>query len=443
MFYLLYNSFLRLLRPCYLLAALLLPAARRFQASRRTGAERLERFLEGHAGDAVLWLHAASVGELDQALALAREIRARTSQASGPRPRLIASVFSLSVTKTELPEFDLVFYLPLDWPGRWRKILDSMRPQVFVTMTWDVWPNLLRELSRRKVPSFLCSAALAEDSPRLRGWRRRLLQPVYACLTGIGAVDEDNRARFLKLLPDPGRVLVTGDTRFDTILHKIEHTRLDSATRENLERLKGEASLWIHASTYAADDRELFAVLPDLLDSFRDWRVFVFPHHIDEERLRAVEAAAGAAGLSIARYSQLSAHAGEASNDDGQTGAETPRCVLVDRMGILALAYRHGDFCYVGGGFHHRIHNTAEPAALGLPILTGPRIDTSPIALELERAGALRRLHSAAEIATAARQWMTNDTERKSTGRIGHDLVHERAGGARAFYDAFLKNLPD
>ncbi len=430
MFYFFYNCLLFFARPLYLLGALFLPALRRFRSSRTAGLEKLSAFLKRRGSTAdIVWLHAASVGEFDQALALAREIQAR-ERPDVPTPAVILSVFSLSVRASEHPDLDLIFYLPLDFPGTWNKILREFRPRFFATMTWDVWPNLLRALREHGVPAYLCSAALAPGSPRLRPPFVRWLAPVYANFTGIGAVDEVNRQFFLKLLPDENRVLSTGDTRYDTILYKIAHTGLDPEQRKSLQRLKAGRTLLVLASTYAADDRELFPALAEWLRRHPDTAIFIFPHHIDEHRLSECVSLARQAGLEPERFSAL-------SNDKIPGPERAPRLVLVDRLGILALAYRFGDMAYVGGGFHHRIHNTAEPAALGLPVITGPRIDTSPIALALEAAGALRRVRG--EAARVAEGWLSDPRARKRAGTIAAETVTSRAGAARKFYDAFLR----
>lgn len=428
MYYLLYNTLLSLLKPAYHVGARLHPRLREFRASRRSGRDALYRFLLDTGGENTIWLHAASVGEFDQALALSREIKKRDSGGDRAYPlRIIISVFSLSVKKTEHDEVDLVFYLPLDFKENWEDVLLRFRPRYFATMTWDVWPNLLRALGRRGIPAYLCSAALAADSSRLRFPWLQLLPSVYENFTGIGAVNEANQDLFGQLLPDPARIKVTGDTRIDTIVYKIQRTHLDPIVEETLGRLKGDSPLLVLASTYDADDKEVLPVVADLMERFPDWRALIFPHHTNEERLHEVELNASTAGLPVVRYS--SAVRREETN---------ARVLLVDRMGILALAYRFGEFCYVGGGYHHRIHNTAEPAALGLPVITGPRIDTSPIALDLEAAGALKRTRDQEQLRSTAETLMSSPQIRRAAGRTAEETVRSSSGAAKRFYDAFL-----
>lgn len=423
-----YNVLLLLLWPVYQTFGRLHPKLRQFRRSRREGYRLLRDYARLHRSthdNGVIWLHGSSAGELDQALALAREIRVRY-----PNQRIIISVFSLSVRLRRLPGVDLMFYLPLDLFWNWTDIVRLARVRAFATMTWDVFPNLLYRMERENVPRFLCSAALAADSWRTRPFARRFWGTTYDRFTGIGVVNDENRDTFRKLVSRPDRVRVTGDTRYDTILFRIRHGTPGSDDKRLLGRIRRLRNpVWILASTYAADDREIFPSLPALLDEFPRWQVLIFPHKIDEGRLHEVEDGLAAHGLSCVRFTR-------AGDDIGKQ-----RLVLVDRMGILALAYRHADFCYVGGGFHHRIHNTAEPAALARPVITGPRIDTSPVALELEAEGCLIRCESGPQIRDIARSWMGDDEARRKAGRRAEEYLKAREGGAARFVETFFAEV--
>lgn len=432
-----YNIVLILLWPVYRVAGLLHPKVRRFIRSRYEGYRMIREYARWHAGDTdngPIWLHGSSVGELDQALALLREIRVRY-----PKQRVIVSVFSLSVRLRNLEDADLMFYLPVDFFWNWRTLTRLLKPRAFVTMTWDVFPNLLFHLKRRGIPAYLCSAALSPKSWRMTRWARLLQRTTYNRFTGIGAVNEPNQVLFRRLVSRrfSGRVQVTGDTRYDTILYKIRNAYPGSDDRRLLGHIKAlKGPLWIMASTYRADDEQIFGGLPDLLKDHPRYQVLIFPHKIDPERLQEVQKNLSMVGLS----GELFSHAvfNRRRSHSSSTKPPHERILIVDRLGILALAYRYSSFCYVGGGFHHRIHNTAEPAALGRPVLTGPRISSSPIAKELAEQGSLVRCESGQQVIAQARAWMDNDKERRKLGQQAEEYLKSHEGGASRFFDTFL-----
>jgi 3-deoxy-D-manno-octulosonic-acid transferase len=412
MFFLLYNGLAILVWPLYLLAGLFSSRVREFQKSRR-----IVEFPAVPEDRKCIWLHAASVGELDQALAIVRELRSRRSNAF-----IAVSVFSLSVKKLDQPGVDWMFRMPVDFPWAHAAILASLRPAVFVTMTWDVFPNLLRNLRRRKIPAYICSAALSPHSSRLKFPMKQLLRSVYASLAGIGAVDELNRQLFVRLHPDAMAVQVTGDSRYDSIFHRVESLSLN-AEQERL--LSHEGVTWILASTYRQCDAEILPHLPGLLSEFPDLRVLIFPHFVEEERLSQVERELALHGIEFGRFSREC----------------KARVCIVDRMGILALAYRFALFCYVGGAFHHRVHNTGEPAAAHLAVLTGPRMEASPVARLLAEAGCLRVCASGEAVAREAREFLKDRNAARSLGDKAYIVISRERGGSQRFVNTFLRSV--
>jgi 3-deoxy-D-manno-octulosonic-acid transferase len=323
---LLYNIGLYLLYPIYRFLAFFHPGLRDFHRSRKVSAREFRRFrstemrmrkLPGK-NQPLIWLHAASAGELDQAMALIRELRSRYTVS------IILSVFSRSVKN--LPDGpDFSFYLPLDLPHVWPRLIRRLPVHAFITNTWDVFPNLLRYLKKRGTRCYLSSGALPEKSARIKyHW---FFAPHYRTLQAIGAVDSANAERFKRIYSGP--VHVTGDTRYDTILYKLKKAELPSKYRQPfLSLLKhgagtpvksrpvktelngkkkkiresrspgepgsiksvgkegaGSKKTLILASTYESCDRMIFPTLAQWLAEFRNWQVWIFPHHIHAHRV--------------------------------------------------------------------------------------------------------------------------------------------------------------
>ncbi|MCB1325464.1 MAG: hypothetical protein H7A21_15830 [Spirochaetales bacterium] len=422
LFRLLYNTILVPLWPVYRLLSLFVPAVRRFFLSRRQGRRELLQFAAQNRGnpEPPIWLHGSSVGEIDQALGVAREIRRRK-----PKIPIVLTAFSLSVRLRPIDGVDLFTYIPFDFPWAWGQILKTLRPRAFVTMTWDVFPNLLHRCLALGVPAFLSSASLAPNNRRLRWPWRSLVRPLYSGLAGIGVVNDENAPLFQSLTAHPEHVSVTGDSRYDTILYRLATARPDPEDQKRLQA-SGRPCL-VLASTYAGDDAELLPGLPALLARFPEWKVWIFPHKIDAGRIEQLGKSLEHHAIGYRRLSE----AGDGSE----------RVLVVDCLGLLAFAYAHTDIAYVGGAFHHRVHNTAEPAALGVPIVTGPAIDWSGIALELESLGSLYRSRSGEQALNQIARWMADATERRAAGERGRHHLEKSAGASARFYETFLQGL--
>ena len=383
---------------------------RRFAKTRSDAVSIIESAL--NTKDAVYWLHGASVGEIDQALAIARELRHRNYRA-----KILITAFSLSVQRLPKDDCDYCCYLPLDFPWAW----NFMKPKpnlTFITFTWDIYPNLLRRIRQAGGRSFLCSAALPADSWRIR--YARWVRSSYQDLTGIGVVDEPNKRHFKALAASHTQIEVTGDSRYDTIFFKLEQASLSS---NDAQKLKKAQPLFILASTYKQCDDQLFPHLRQWLVDNQNFDVWIFPHHVDDSRIKECQTGLEEHGIDFQLYSK--------QKDPG-------RVVLVDQIGLLANVYARAVYAYVGGGFHHRIHNTAEPAALGAVVLTGPHIETSPIALQLEEQGTLFRRNDGADLFDVLTMLAANDDKRNELSKKNRQYLKEERGAAGRFIDTFL-----
>ena len=129
------------------------------------------------AGPPRIWVHSVSVGEVQVGLKLVARLREQMPDA----------LFVLTVTTSTADRIarqqahpdDLVLYFPVDFPWVVRRVLGIIRPRAFIMVETELWPNLLRQLSRRGVPIALINGRISDRSfPRYRKIRcltRRLL----------------------------------------------------------------------------------------------------------------------------------------------------------------------------------------------------------------------------------------------------------------------------
>ena len=160
MWYLLYNSLLLLVSPvilCVLLAK---------QRCRRGLPQRLgllpEQPREAALAPTCIWIHAVSLGEVVAVAPLVRELRRRY-----PEARLVVS--TVTETGREAVEQRLEGlaehrYAPLDFPWVVNQTIDLLRPNLYVFVETELWPNLLRSLRQRHIPSVLVNGRLSTRS---------------------------------------------------------------------------------------------------------------------------------------------------------------------------------------------------------------------------------------------------------------------------------------
>jgi 3-deoxy-D-manno-octulosonic-acid transferase len=349
----------------------------------------LERFGFGRRlATPSIWLHAVSVGEVSAAAALLRGLRARHPAIpmvlSTATPTGRARAQSLFGTDVDIR------YLAYDTPGSVRRFLERINPRVGVIIETELWPNLLHECRRRGVPILLASARLSS-----------------------------NAERFIAIGADPARTRAVGNVKFDLQLGE----EVLRTGRELRAEYLGERPVWIAGSTHAGEEEQLLAAHAELKQAVTRSLLVLVPRH--PQRFESV---ANLLARRAERFDRRSAGAPVRADAD---------VLLVDTMGELAAFYAAGDVAFVGGSLVPvGGHNLLEPAALGVPVITGPYpTNSAEIARELMLRGGAVRVADAHTLANVLGQFFADPNLRRRTGTCGREFVEAHRGTVARLMD--------
>ena len=412
-----YDAAVQLARPLLRIAAPFSTKLRAGLNGRRSAREHLVDWARTQRNRDVplVWVHAPSVGESLMAQAIIEELRAAVANV-----QIAFTYFSPSATRVaERVGGDVFGFIPWDTRRDAVDVLDALQPSAIAFVRTEIWPALVREATSRKIPTVLVNAVLSPGSSRLKGTSRWLLSDAYGRLSAVGAVAQDHADRFRKLGVPARRVRVTGDARFDQVATRV--ARLD---REQplLQRLRDPSLMTLVAgSTWPADEAELLPALANARKG-RPMRIIIAPHEPDVAHLRGLEQRLNAHGMKYARLSAVEA--------DAET--RLPEVIIVDRLGVLADLYAIANVAYVGGGFHDAgLHSVVEPAALGVPVVFGPRHGNAREADELAGKGGGFVASDGAAMATIILDLAARPVHMKSSADAARRFVEMRLGGAR------------
>jgi 3-deoxy-D-manno-octulosonic-acid transferase len=367
-------------------------------------------------------MHAPSVGEGLQARPVLERMRQRR-----PEVQLAYTFFSPSAESFARGlDVDFADFLPFDTPAGARIALDALQPTALVYAKLDVWPLLTAEAHRRRVRLGLISGTVAPGSSRQRGVASAMLREAYAALDAVGAIADDDGKRLEALGADPGRVVVSGDTRYDQVAARAAAV---DRTSPLLAPLASAAPTLVAGSTWPADEAILLAAWRTVRAALPAARLIIAPHEPTESHLAPIEAWGAAHAIGVARL--------------GTPGAASAGVVLVDRVGVLGDLYALASAAFVGGGFHSAgLHSVLEPAAFGAPVAFGPRIANSRDASLLVEGGGGAVVRDADGAATTMLRWLGDASDRRRAGTQARALVASGVGAAdRSF--AIIASLID
>ncbi|GIK35150.1 MAG: 3-deoxy-D-manno-octulosonic acid transferase [Gammaproteobacteria bacterium] len=357
-----------------------------------------------------IWIHAVSVGEVTAAAPLLRTLRQRF-----PATPIVVTTMTPTGSQRARDLFGSTVthsYVPYDAPGPVRRFFDWARPELAVVLETEIWPNLYSECGRRSVPLVLASARVSVKSLRRYRILFGLIRDTLAHGIVIGAQSAADAERFRALGANPARTHVTGNIKFD-----FELAPAVAARGQEFRRLHAPGrAVWIGASTHQDEEQVLIDAHREVLRQDPSALLILVPRH--PERFAAVAALLERAGMAtITRSSGLSC------------GPET-QVFLGDSMGELTLLYAAADVAFVGGSLVQvGGHNLLEPAALGLPSITGPYNFNAPdIADLLMERGATTVARDAAGIAAEVLGLLADPAERRRRGQAALDALASNRG---------------
>lgn len=307
----------------------------------------------------VLWIHAVSVGESVATVPLIHRFRSQYPNT----PILITTTTPTGSERVQAAFKDMLgkqiyhCYMPYDLPWTLNTFFKRIKPKLLVLMETELWPNVLYACQRCQLPVMIANARLSPLSVKRYRWLGKFMTWLLRPVQGVAAQSALDAKRFHNLGIPLKNIWETGNIKFDLQLPSY----LQEAGIALRQEIGKDRLVWIAASTHEGEESIMLEVYQALKSKFPSLLLFLVPRHPD--RFNKVANLCTERGFEIIRRSQKI--------------ALTPKIdiFLGDSMGEMPLFYAASDVAFVGGSFVAvGGHNLLEPAALGLPVLTGPQL---------------------------------------------------------------------
>jgi 3-deoxy-D-manno-octulosonic-acid transferase len=338
-----YNILLSLYQAGIGVASLWNPKAKKWLRGRRGLFDNIRLSLAGKSSK-IIWFHCSSLGEFEQGRPVMEKIRA-----AFPGYKLLITFFSPSgyEVRKNYSGADYVFYLPIDSRNNAAEFLDLVNPSLAVFIKYEYWYYYLIEIKKRKINCLLVSAIFRKGQSFFKSHgslQRRMLH----CFTQIFVQNKESKELLDTI--DIRSVIVSGDTRFDSVIQVVE--KFDPIPL--IEKFVNNGKCIVAGSTWNADEEALQKALRGL----GEIKLIIAPHEIHESHLADLKKLFP---RSI-RFSDLGT-AAEHIKDN---------ILIIDNIGMLSRLYKYAFIAYVGGGFtRDGVHNVLEAAVYGKPVVFG------------------------------------------------------------------------
>lgn len=395
---LIYNIAIQIYSILIRIAALNSVKAEKFISGRMDWQNHLKNFNAN--GKKVVWVHASSLGEFDQALPVMEKMNSQRSDLS-----FVLSFFSPSgYEHAKIPDFiDLKIYLPLDSPKNAKSFIELLNPDLVLFVKYDIWYNYLKVLKDKNIPCILFSALFREEQIYFK-WYGRLLKKAVSFFDSV-FVQNESSLKLAKKLNRNSSLL--GDTRFDRVYARTQNVEVDPLIKDFISN----DEVFVVGSSWK-DDIEVIA---PILNQARDIKIIIAPHNIGKTEVEYLKESLENDAIS---FSEL--------KEKGSTEAQI---LIIDNIGMLAMLYSIADFAYVGGAFHKALHNTLEAAVFGVPVIIGPEFGKFPEAFDMIEAGCMSSISNSEEFEKKFRELLDKETRTKQ-GEIAREFVKMNLGAS-------------
>jgi 3-deoxy-D-manno-octulosonic-acid transferase len=335
----------------------------------RTGwAQRFGKITRKNPEKKCIWLHAVSVGEINAAKTLIKELENRFSD---------FEIVISTVTDTGFAQANAlfsrnlrVFYFPLDLSWIMHRAFENIRPTICLLMELEVWPNFVQIAKQLNVPVIIINGRISDRGFSKYKKIKPIAKTIFRKVGLVLAQTYEYAQRFKELGCPDGKVIVTGSLKYDTaqITDKIEGADTLAAQlfgKFEVLNSKFEIPLWVAGATGNDEEKILLEVYQDLKrqKQFSDLRLAIIPRK--PERFDEVAQLIEQSGFNLIRYSKVK------SQTTGKSSIES--IILGDTMGDLRKFYSLATIIFVGrslvpmGG-----SDMMEAAALGKCTIFGP-----------------------------------------------------------------------
>ena len=301
----------------------------------------------------LLWFHAASVGESQAALTLMRALREKHPDA----PMLLTTITTTAakMVKPLMPSKATHQYAPLDHPLYWKRFLDHWRPSLVLLMESEIWPNMMRALKARAIPTALINGRFSPVSEK--NWEKFPKSAAFLFSQCDPALAQNAKtARVLKKM-GAKNVRITGNLKEDA-----PPLPADEKDMAQWKEALASRPVFLAASTHRGEEESVLEAHRAAKEAAPQLLTIIAPRH--PERGADLAKMARAAKLSYLRR-----------GESQKIPEKETELYIADTIGELGLFYRLASITFMGGSLiPHGGQNALEAAHFGNALLFGEHV---------------------------------------------------------------------
>jgi len=375
-----------------------------------------------------VWIHAVSVGEVTAAAPIVASLKTKR-----PEVKIIFSTSTETgqeMARKFIKGADAFIYFPLDIPYIVRKMVKLAKPDVFVLVETELWPNFLRVCESRRIKTLMVNGRISPRSYRKYRLTKFFWKIILYNLNAAGMIAEIDAVRLKNIGMDSAKIKVLGNAKYDA-LAALAAPALQKEIARRFNVRKNER-FFVAGSTHEGEEKIIINVYQELLKHYPEFKLIIVPRHI--ERTKDI--------LGLLQQTNFNDVLTLTDINNGRKRKDE-RIIVVDVIGELFKIYSLATIVYCGGSLVPKGgQNILEAAAWGKVIFYGPSMDDfSEEKALLEDVGCGTTIKSAEELLQEILQALKNPEELQRRGDRGKSVILANIGAAARYADLISKHI--
>lgn len=365
--------------------------------------------------DNVVWIHAASLGEFEQARPIIEKLKVIY-----PTYKIVVTFFSPSgyEIRKNYTLADAVCYLPLDTKSHMKKFIKQVHPNLAIIVKYEFWPNLLQELQNNNTQTILVSGIFRKKQSFFKSYgnfmRNKLKAFDHFFVQNKESKELLNAINF-------SNVTISGDTRFDRVYEILQQDN----SIDFIEEFKNNSYTLVAGSTWKEDEELIVNYINNHASD--NEKFIIAPHNIKPNQIKELR-------TSILKKTIL-------FSEKDNVNLKEFQVFIIDTIGLLTKIYSYADIAYVGGGLATGLHNILEPATYGVPVVFGGnKYQKFKEATDLLSQGSATIVTNKKELSTTFVSVKNNDSLRAKMGSDNQSYIKSNVGATQTVLD-YVKDI--
>jgi len=345
----------------------------------------------------LIWFHVASIGEAMSILPLIESCMEEKKI-----NKILLTSITLSSGKILKKRFNqnvkvIHQFLPLDISVWTNKFLDHWKPNLSIFIDSEIWPNLISQISEKKIPLMLINARITKKSfgrwKLIISFAKKIFEKFDLCIAS-----NKESENFLKIL-GAKNIKNYGNLKFSNIKDYL-NKKLDSTFLNKINNRK----IWCAASTHPTEEIVCAMSHLKIKENYNNVLTIIIPRHID--RVKKINEELINLNLKTVLSSELS-----------QVDTKTD-ILLVDSYGETLKFYNISKYVFLGKSLIESLikdsgQNPIEPARLGCKILHGPYVSNFTETYDyLKKLGITKEINNSNELSLSLVEELKKDEPR-------------------------------